>query len=61
MISSMSEENKKEALVATGKIPEKVFEKRTELMSEKVDITNSKLDELMKKYKTSIETEDNAK
>lgn len=60
MISSMSEENKKEALVATGKIAEKVFEKRTELMSEKVDITNSKLDELMKKYKTSIETEDNA-
>ena len=59
-LDSMSEEDKKEALIETGKIAEKAFNRRTELMSEKADKTNKKLDELMQKYKTSIEVEDNA-
>lgn len=59
-IATMSEEDKKEALVATGKIAEQAFDRRTELMDKKVNETNSKLDELMKQYKTSIEVEDNA-
>lgn len=59
-IATMSEEDKKEALVTTGKIAEQAFDRRTELMDKKVNETNSKLDELMKQYKTSIEVEDNA-
>lgn len=59
-IATMSDEDKKEALVATGKIAEQAFDRRTELMDKKVNETNSKLDELMKQYKTSIEVEDNA-
>ena len=55
-----NEDSKKEALIETGKIAEKAFNRRTELMSEKADKTNRKLDELMQKYKTSIEVEDNA-
>lgn len=59
-IATMSDEDKKDALMATGKIAEQAFDRRTELMDKKVNETNSKLDELMKQYKTSIEVEDNA-
>lgn len=57
-IATMTDEDKKEALVETGKIAEKAFERRTEVMSKKADETNSKLAQLMEKYQTSVEETD---
>lgn len=57
-IATMTDEDKKEALVETGKIAEKAFERRTEVMSKKADETNSKLAQLMEKYQTSVEKTD---
>lgn len=59
-IANIPEETQKEALIETAKIAEAAFDRRTELMSKKTEETNSKLDELMKKYKTGIEVESNA-
>lgn len=59
-IATMSEEDKKEALVATGKIAEQAFERRTEQLAEKTEAVNSKLEALVKQYQqTSAEVKEN--
>lgn len=54
-IASMSEEDKKEALVITGKMAEEAYDRRTESMKEKVSETNSKLEEFIRTYREKIE------
>ena len=61
MIASMSEEDKKEALVETGKIAEAVYEKRTEVLSAKADETNSKLEALVQQYQRKSQEENDTK
>ena len=46
----MSPEDKKEALEATGKVAEKAFERRTAIMEQKADETNSKLEAFVRQY-----------
>lgn len=50
MIASMTEEDKKEALVQTAKIAEVAFDRRTEVMEDKVDSVNSKLEAFVRTY-----------
>ena len=61
MIASMPEEDKKEALVETGKIAEAVYEKRTEVLSAKADETNSKLEALVQQYQRKSQEENDTK
>ena len=49
-ISLMGPEDKKDVLEATGKIAEKAFDKRTEIMSEKAEETNTKLEAFVRQY-----------
>lgn len=56
-IATMSDEDKKEALIETGKMAEKAFERRTEVMSDKVDAANSKLEQFIKQYTENIKEE----
>lgn len=49
-ISLMGPEDKKDVLEATGKIAEKAFDRRTEIMSEKVEETNTKLEAFVRQY-----------
>lgn len=49
-ISLLDTEDKKEILETTGKMAEKAFEKRTQIMEAKTEETNSKLEELIKQY-----------
>ena len=60
-IASMSEEDKKAALVETGKIAETVYEKRTEVLSAKADETNSKLEALVQQYQRKSQEENDTK
>lgn len=53
-ISSMSEEDKKEALVVTGKIAEEAYNRRTEELKTKTDETNAKLEEFVRTYREKI-------
>lgn len=64
MIASMTEEDKKDALVQTAKMAEVAFDRRTEVMEDKVDSVNSKLEAFVRTYqekqkeaKEKIETE----
>ena len=50
MIATMPDNEKKDALIATGKIAEQAFDRRTEKMEGAVKETNSKLEELVQKY-----------
>lgn len=50
LIASMSEEDKKEVLVSTGKIAEQAFERRTEQMTQQAERANNKLEALVKQY-----------
>lgn len=63
-ISSMSEEDKKEALVVTGKLAEEAYNKRTEELKAKTDETNARLEEFVRTYREKInkqqQTENNA-
>lgn len=61
MIATIPEEDKKEALVATGKIAEQAFERRTEKMAAKADETNDKLAQFVKSYQEKAEQERNNK
>lgn len=61
MIATIPEEDKKEALVATGKIAEQAFERRTEKMAAKADETNDKLAQFVKTYQEKAEKEKEAK
>lgn len=54
-IASMTEEDKKEALVTTGKIAEQAFERRTEKLATKADETNAKLEQFIKAYQEKAE------
>ena len=59
-LATMSDEDKKEALVQTGKIAEAAFDRRTEEMKDKVDEANSKLEEFIKTFKEKqVETQEN--
>ena len=49
-IASMSDEDKKDALVKTGEIAEAAFNRRTEIMTEKTEQINSKLENFVRKY-----------
>ena len=49
-ISLMGQKNKKDVLEATGKIAEKAFDRRTEIMSEKAEETNTKLEAFVRQY-----------
>ena len=49
-LALMSPEDKKEALEATGKVAEKAFERRTAIMEQKADETNSKLEAFVRQY-----------
>lgn len=49
-ISLMGPEDKKDVLEATGKIAEKAFDRRTEIMSEKAEETNTKLEAFVRQY-----------
>lgn len=53
-ISSMSDEDKKEALVETGKIAEAAFDRRTKELSQKTDEVNSKLEEFVRNYRETV-------
>lgn len=50
MIGSMSDEERKEALVATSKIAEEAFDRRTEKMEKQTIEANSKLEKLVQQY-----------
>lgn len=58
-IATMSDEDKKEALVETSKIAEKVLEKRTEVMTDKVDQVDSKLEALIAQYQRMPQPKEN--
>ena len=49
-LALMSPEDKKEALEATGKVAEQAFERRTAIMEQKADETNSKLEAFVRQY-----------
>ena len=53
-IAMMSDEDKKEALIETGKIAEAAFNRRTEEMKQKTDETNSKLEEFIRTYREKL-------
>lgn len=57
-IASMSEEDKKEALVETSKIAEAAFDRRTEIMQGEVAATNSKLEEFIKTYQENLQKQE---
>ena len=59
--AGMSEEDKKAALVETGKIAQAVYEKRTEVLSAKADETNSKLEALVQQYQRKSQEENDTK
>lgn len=50
MIGSMDDEDKKEALVATGKIAEQAFDRRTQTMEKQTQEVNDKLGQLVSQY-----------
>ena len=50
MIATMPDNEKKEALIATGKIAEQAFDRRTEKMEKAANETNDKLEQLVQKY-----------
>lgn len=62
MIGSMSEEDKKDALVKTAEIAGKVYEHRTEVLEKEAQETNSRLEEFVKQYQSNIQIQkkDNA-
>ena len=49
-----ADEDKKEALIETGKIAEAAFNRRTEEMKQKTDETNSKLEEFIRTYREKL-------
>lgn len=57
-IANMSEEDKREALVETGKIAEAAFDRRTEIMKGEVAATNSKLEEFIQTYRENLEKQE---
>ena len=61
MIASMSDEDKKEALVTTGKIAEKAFEARTAVLEEKTNQVNNKLEAFVKQYQQQSQQESKEK
>ena len=50
MIGSMSEEDKKEALVETSKIAQQAFDNRTKTLEKETKEVNSKLEQLVQQY-----------
>lgn len=54
-ISSMTDEDKKEVLSGTAKIAEQAFNRRTEVMSNKVDDVNDKLEAFVRSFKEKQE------
>lgn len=60
-IASMSEEDKKDALVETGKIAETIYEKRTEQLAARAEETNSKLEALVQQYQRKFQEENDTK
>lgn len=57
MIATMSDEDKKEALVATGKIAEQAFDRRTAQLEQIGKETNSKLEQFVRNYQEKAEKE----
>lgn len=57
MIATMSDEDKKEALVATGKIAEQAFDRRTAQLEQIGKETNSKLEQFIRNYQEKAEKE----
>ena len=53
-IATMSDEDKKEALIETGKIAEQAFDRRTAEMKGKVEETNTKLEEFIRTYREKL-------
>lgn len=49
-INSMSDEDKKEVLTETGKMAEKAYNNRTEMLEKSEKANNSKLEELVNRY-----------
>ena len=60
-ISTMSEEDKKAALVETGKIAEAAFDRRTQELSQKTEEVNSKLEDFVRQYREKINNEEKTK
>ena len=58
-IATLSDEDKKEALKETAKIAEMAFDRRTEIMEEKVDDVNSKLETFVRNYQEKQQEEKN--
>lgn len=49
-MATLSDEDKKEALKETAKLAEMAFDRRTEIMEDKVDSVNSKLEAFVRNY-----------
>lgn len=49
-LSTLTEEDKKDVLVETAKVAEAAFDRRTEIMSGKVDDVNAKLEAFVRNY-----------
>lgn len=49
-LSTLTEEDKKDVLVETAKVAEAAFDRRTEVMSGKVDDVNAKLEAFVRNY-----------
>lgn len=58
-IAAMSDEDKKEALVETSKIAEEAFNRRTEIMENKIGETNSKLEDFIRNYQEKVNNQNN--
>lgn len=58
-MATLSDEDKKEALKETAKIAEMAFDRRTEIMEEKVDDVNSKLETFVRNYQEKQQEEKN--
>jgi hypothetical protein len=56
-IAAMSEEDKKDALVQTGKIAEAAYNKRTEVMEHQAEEANSKLEEFVRTYQEKVNSQ----
>lgn len=52
-LSTLTEEDKKDVLVETAKVAEAAFDRRTEVMSGKVDDVNAKLEAFVRNYTES--------
>ena len=59
MIGSMSEEDKKEALIETSKIAQQAFDSRTKTLEKETKEVNSKLEQLVQQYQR--QSTDNSK